>query len=272
MSTPICILTFHHISPHQDTLTIPPELFEKALQKIKNKYNFITYDHFIDFLFGEKKLPKKSVLLTLDDGYLDNYIYAYPIMKKLNIPGVIFAITGMIQKSDVSRHELPAFKSHKQLDANPDSAFFINTAEIQVMENSGLIRVESHSVTHLACKEQPYETVLKEMECSYQFIKRHTKPKKRYGFCWPKGKFDDVSMKAIRESPYDFAFSTHEGTFTSQNDIYAIQRIDCSSWNGNEEKYLKRIKKKLFLYSNGWISNQYTKFRNFRMRLNNKQK
>ena len=265
MPNNISILTFHHVHPHRDDLTIPPELFEQALFSLSKRYHFISYETFKRVLFHGESIAEKSILITLDDGYLDNYLYAFPILKRMNIPAVIFAITGQIEISSVLRTQMPAFISHKDLDIHPRPDYFINTEEIAQMEQSGLIDIESHTVSHLACKGVSYQRILDEMEESFQFIQHYTRPKKRYGFCWPKGKYNDWALKAIKNSSYEFAFSTREGAFHKGDDLYKIQRIDCSSWNGNEKKYLTRLQRKLAIYSSPLISSIYTSYREYRI-------
>ncbi len=260
------VLTCHHINPYKDTLTIPPYLFEKMLHEISKKYSFISYQYFKDFIFEDRKLPAKPVFLTLDDGYLDNFIYAYPVLKKLNIPAVIFAVTGFIRTSDNIRDEIPVFKSHKELEQNPDEKYYINTAEIKEMESSNLIDIESHTTAHFICRNKSYKEIYAELTDSLTFIKTHTRQKKYYGFCWPKGVFDETSIKAIKDSSYSFAFSTVDGAFHKGDDLFAIKRIDCSSWNQNENDYLSRIKRKIFIYSNPMISKFYSNFREYRIK------
>lgn len=266
MSKIVNILTFHHIGPNRDILTIPPTLFERLIVKLKKNYNIISYQDFKDFIFENKKLPKKPILLTFDDGYLDNFIYAFPILQKHNIPSVIFIITGNIENSDILREKLPYFKSHKELEKSPDKNLFINIGEMKKMEDSGLVEFDSHTVSHFVCKNREYDEIYDELIKSYKFIKNHTKKKKHYGFCWPRGAFDEVAINAIENSPYDFAFSTIEGAYHKGDNIFTIKRIDCSSWNGDENSYLKRVKRKLSIYSNPFISKLYTNFREYRIR------
>lgn len=72
--------------------------FEKQMLYLKEHYNVVSEQEVVDFYHKKKELPKNSVLITFDDGYLNNYTEAYPILKKYNIPAIIFLTTGFIGK------------------------------------------------------------------------------------------------------------------------------------------------------------------------------
>lgn len=261
------ILTFHHISPFDDVLTIPPELFEKALLSLKDKFEFITYNEFIDICLHDKKVENKKILITIDDGYLDNYIYAFKVLKKLNIPAVIFTVTGNIIESNEKRTQMPYFKKHKELNKENDKNLFFNSSELDEMLESGLIEIDSHTVEHFICKNKNETDLQKQFNDSLKWIKEKRKTRKEFGFCWPRGSFDDLSLNLIKRSEYKFAFSTIDGAYFLDDDKYTIKRIDCSSWNKNEQKYLKRLKRKIWIYSNFLISRLYSTFRELRIKV-----
>lgn len=258
------VLTFHHIHEQKDSLSITPALFEKLLLELKKSYNFISYIDFTEILLAKKTPKKNSVLLSIDDGYLDNYIYAYPILKKLNIPAVIFLITDNVLTSSTCRKKLPYFKTHKELQTNPVKELFINSCEIQEMKKSGLINFESHTTSHLVCKGVEKDTLKSEFKKSLEFIKVIDK-KEFYGFCWPRGYFDKTALEMVKEF-YSLAFSTIDGGYNFGDDLYTIKRVDCSSWNGNEKKYINRAKRKLFIYSTPILSKLYSNFREYQIR------
>ena len=108
----LLILTFHHVHKEADDLAITPDVLEELILKLKAKgFEFISYEKFYEIL-KTKRIEKKSILLTFDDGYYDNYVFAYPVLKKLNVPAVIFLITDAIKKK---RTKLPSFKPHKEI-------------------------------------------------------------------------------------------------------------------------------------------------------------
>ena len=74
MNYPVCVLTMHHCNNNENDFAIRPELFKKALlMALYEGYKFINYDQFKDTVAGRSKAHKKSILLTFDDGYFDNY-------------------------------------------------------------------------------------------------------------------------------------------------------------------------------------------------------
>lgn len=66
------------------------ELFEQQLQFFKKEFNVVNMEDVIEALNGNKQLPEKSLLLTFDDGYIDNYTVAMPILKKYGMQGSFF--------------------------------------------------------------------------------------------------------------------------------------------------------------------------------------
>jgi len=184
-----------------------------------------------------KRIEKKSILLTFDDGYYDNYAFAYPVLKKLNVPAVIFLITDAIEKK---RTKLPSFKPHKEIKIT-NKEYFLTLEEIKKMQD--LISFDAHTKTHLSCNIENDEILKDEICNSIDFVKKYLK-KEFYGFCWPRGRFNEKSLKIVKECA-DFAFSTIEGPFNF-NDKYKIKRIDASSLKGNKEKYFKRVEKKSY--------------------------
>jgi peptidoglycan/xylan/chitin deacetylase (PgdA/CDA1 family) len=82
------ILMYHHVSPKPGLVTLSPQNFEAQLAWLaKHHYYAANSEDLAAFLAGQP-LPKKSVMLTFDDAYLDNYVVAYPLLKKYGLlPG-----------------------------------------------------------------------------------------------------------------------------------------------------------------------------------------
>jgi predicted ATP-grasp superfamily ATP-dependent carboligase/peptidoglycan/xylan/chitin deacetylase (PgdA/CDA1 family) len=73
------------------------EMFEQHLHFYKKHFEIISTDY-LPTLYSEKSLNKKYAVITFDDGYQDNYEFAYPLLKKLNIPATIYVATDFIDQ------------------------------------------------------------------------------------------------------------------------------------------------------------------------------
>lgn len=98
------ILMYHRVSPKQDNWSlepISPQNFEMQIKYFNDNYNIIALEDFAYIIKSGKLLPKKAIAITFDDGYKDNYQYAYPILKKYHLPATIFLATGYIGTSNL---------------------------------------------------------------------------------------------------------------------------------------------------------------------------
>ena len=92
MDSVLCLM-YHRINPIEDPLyqmTVSPDYFEQHIRYIK--------EHFACRRFEEewKQDDKPTIVITFDDGYADNYLYALPILEKYQVPATIFVTTGNI--------------------------------------------------------------------------------------------------------------------------------------------------------------------------------
>jgi peptidoglycan/xylan/chitin deacetylase (PgdA/CDA1 family) len=90
----VIVLLYHRFEEHPrkgDLLAITPEEFDKEMGELKdNDFTVIPMQDFIAWRHGEKNIPKKSAIVTIDDGYLSGYDTAWPILKKYGYPFTMF--------------------------------------------------------------------------------------------------------------------------------------------------------------------------------------
>ena len=175
----------HHLVSHDTRfLSVPPAIFEKQCRALAEKgWRGVSLDEAEAFLLGERSLPAKSFLMTFDDGYLDNYVYAFPIMQKYGHKGVIFGVTSrmslaqmdcehqatktgttlrqtMTAQQAVSTSE-PADITVDNLVMDDDGGhavrepLFCNWDEARLMERSGTMSIAGHSVNHARVYSSP---------------------------------------------------------------------------------------------------------------------
>jgi len=89
MKNSVTVLMYHHILPKDGFIASSVDNFDKQMKFLSdNNYKTLSSEEFFLFKKGELKLPKKSVFITFDDGWRDNFIYAYPILKKYNLKAI----------------------------------------------------------------------------------------------------------------------------------------------------------------------------------------
>lgn len=98
------ILMYHSISPfnkklpsiHHKVISATPEMFEKQIVYLNKYYQIISLEDYVLRRSSNMKIPDGCVVLTFDDGYLDNYTYAYPILNAYNTRATIFICPTLI--------------------------------------------------------------------------------------------------------------------------------------------------------------------------------
>ncbi len=98
------IMMYHRILPQnaagysteEPGMIVEPETFRMHLNTLKSEFTMISLGEWINRKINNKPLPLKACAVTFDDGWLDNYDYAYPILKQLQIPATLFAVSDML--------------------------------------------------------------------------------------------------------------------------------------------------------------------------------
>jgi peptidoglycan/xylan/chitin deacetylase (PgdA/CDA1 family) len=126
-------------------LTTPYRQFEEQMKWLKRcGFTAIHFDQYYDYIFNGKRLPKNPVILTFDDGYVDNYIFAYPIMKKYGMVGTVYINSDFIDPRDIKR---PIYSGGEE-PRSQECRGFLSLPEMQELEASNVLRMESHAQTH----------------------------------------------------------------------------------------------------------------------------
>ena len=99
----VAILLYHQVSPEDNPLVtsnVTPEDFEKEVAFLHKVADIMPLDVLAEKLRRGQPIPARTVCITFDDGFKDNYKYAYPILRKYSTPATIFLTTGYIESSD----------------------------------------------------------------------------------------------------------------------------------------------------------------------------
>lgn len=101
----IRVLFYHRVNKYGDWFGIDTDIFEKQIEYLSRNFNLISLKVFFKIL-NKEIIVKKPLLITFDDGYLDNYTDAYPILKKHSAPAVIFLTTDFIDNKMWIWHDI----------------------------------------------------------------------------------------------------------------------------------------------------------------------
>ena len=130
-------------------LSEPLDLFEEKIALLKKLgYHFVFWSELYEYMKGNKKLNNPSIMLTFDDGYLDNWVLVFPILKKYEIKATIFVVPEFVDPSDKLRPSLEDVWNGKIKYSDLKVAGFLNWNEMREMEKSGLVDIQSHTLTH----------------------------------------------------------------------------------------------------------------------------
>ena len=103
----LLILTYHRVLPsshpdlkyEQPGMYVTPQTFRIHMDEINKRFELFHLDDWIRAVKNNEPLPKYACAITFDDGWLDNYDYAYPILKELKVPATIFVVSNYLGTS-----------------------------------------------------------------------------------------------------------------------------------------------------------------------------
>ena len=215
------VLMYHHVSPVDGMITVSTSNFERQLQWLqKHGYRSLTCEEFAGHLAG-KPVPARSVLITFDDGYLDNWVYAYPLMKRYGFHGVIFLVTSWIGDGAVRRHlgqnELPETPAHRECEDRIEQGradeVMLRWSEVAAMRADGVFEFHSHTHTHTRWdlgpeKASRNEHMARELQLSRATLQERMGEVSEH-FCWPQGYFDADYVRIAQDAGFRYLYTTH---------------------------------------------------------------
>lgn len=204
------ILMYHYISippPDADIyrldLSVRPDQFEAQMEWLAvNGYHPIRLMDLQYALESGAPLPDKPIVLTFDDGYVDNYQYALPILKNYRFPATFFVIT---QYNDDNK---PGYLSWQQLSD---------------MSRAGM-EIGSHTVDHPDLRNKSSAGLVDEIAGSKQVIELRLGVPVR-SFAYPSGKYDARTLSVLRSSGYGAAVTEIQGMRQTSDKPFELKRI-----------------------------------------------
>ncbi|MEB3768262.1 polysaccharide deacetylase family protein [Acinetobacter sp. MD2] len=176
------VVMLHQVTPHEvaSGMNMPPEKFEQFLQLLVAKKSTFCFVSEI----GDHQNQKNVVALSFDDGFMDNYLYAYPLLKKYQAKATIYLAT---QIEGIEKLKL---------------------AQIQEMAASGLIEFGAHTQHHVNLLKLDDQTAFQEMQQSKLDVEKMVG--KCPSFAYPFGRFNEKHQQMASEIGFKNAVSTRK--------------------------------------------------------------
>lgn len=201
------ILMYHSIDSHENEskISLSPEKFAMQMEYLsRHKYNVVTLEEMVKLIESKKRMPRKTICITFDDGNENNYLLAYPILKRYNFPAAMFVVTDWVGKKG-----------------------FMTWDEIKELADSGIITIGSHSKTHMLLPGASLDELRMEIIKSKEILEKHLAMPVHY-FCYPAGRHDERVKAVVKEAGYLAAAATNPGRSKRWDDIFALKRIRIS--------------------------------------------
>lgn len=228
----ILVLNYHQIADKNNALSVTLKDFETQMKFLADSGCItITPDELYAGLRGEIDLPPKPVLITFDDGYLDNYTNAYPILKKYNLRATIFVI--------------PAFTG-----VYPG---YMTWEQLKEMEQSGTITVESHTLTHPKLEELPDDEIRVELLNSKNLLEENLGHPVEF-LAYPTGTYNLHIAGIAQDLGYKGAFTIKYGIVDKGSNFFALERVPIfNTANKTMKDFYERIAWRQSFEEFGWI-------------------
>jgi peptidoglycan/xylan/chitin deacetylase (PgdA/CDA1 family) len=205
----VTILVYHN--PSLKTM-------EKHLAALQRRYNLISLRDFVDAhsAAAVRRLPRRSLILTLDDGYADNSSLR-PLFENMGARATIFVVAGIIGKS---RRGL------------------VRLSDESIMELSASVDFQSHTFSH------PVLTHCQDVEAREEILGSKAELESRYGFsiyaiAYPNGEYAKREIILARNCGYACALTTESGFNSGRTDLFQLKRICIDDADGIDELLVK---------------------------------
>lgn len=209
------ILCYHSVSPAstESRFRVSPATFEKHIGYICKNYRAIRIDEFLDVLRGGRK-RENAVVITFDDGYLDNFEFAYPILKRYECPAIVYVATGFVGKETI-------------LEENGEKLIPMTWSNIREMHGSGLIEIGAHTHTHRILSKLPFDEAKLEINKSKSILENMIGCEIRH-FAYPNGRLQDFTFEieeCVKSMGFLSSCSTNWSTDNSIESLFRLNRI-----------------------------------------------
>lgn len=214
--------------------TITPSTLEEDLKYINtNGYNTVTISDLISYVYDNKELPEKPIIITFDDGHYNNYGYVYPLLEKYNMKAVISIVGSYTDKFSETDEANLNYSYLRWKDINE----LISTGRIEFQNHTYNLHDNTHGRIGAKKKkgesDEEYKKILEE-----DINKLQNEFKENTGyiptcFTYPFGGISNSSIEIIKELGFKASLSCEEGInkiTKNPNSLYLLKRYNRPSF------------------------------------------
>lgn len=209
------VLMYHSVGRNNLFFNVQPQDFIKQMNYLKKKrFKVVSLKQLVEWIEKKQPIPKKTIILTFDDGYQDNYFNVWPILKKNNFPATIFLVPDLINR--------------RIGDSKNIVLDMLNWLEIREMHQSGLIDFQPHSLTHRVLNQIDLEQAEEEIKKSKEIIEEQLN-KVCCFFAYPRGDFDEKVVNVLKKFGLTAGLTLRHGFVDERVDLFKLPRQSINS-------------------------------------------
>lgn len=262
------VLMYHHVSPSAGAVTVSPVHFADQMAMLAREgYTTLGARVFSEYLAG-KPVPSKSVVLTFDDGYLDNWVHAHPVLAEHGFTALGFLVSGWVNSGPVRPNALDSTSTldllgHSAAKAAieagvPDQAI-LRWSEIDAMRQAGTFEFHSHT-HHTRWDRVSANADTKRASLRDDLLQARAALAQHLGdvsdhLCWPQGYFDTDYVEEAHAAGFRHLYTVEPGTNPRHGNPARILRLDV------RDKPATWLKRRLWVHSRPLLSRLYLKIK-----------
>jgi peptidoglycan/xylan/chitin deacetylase (PgdA/CDA1 family) len=199
----IPVLCYHSIGINtMDKYVVSPEHFKQQMSLLHNQgYTSINLQQFDELMKGKVKNSGKSVLITFDDGYADNYSTAFPIMRKYGFKATLFIVTNWMYGGS-----------------------YLNWNQLSILNKAGW-DIMPHTTTHPDLPLLSYRAQQEEIVDAKKAIEHHMSNENVNVMAYPYGFRSEETVKIVASSGFAYAFTFDDGLSSRSQNPLLLKRL-----------------------------------------------
>lgn len=224
-SAGVRVLFYHRVNQHRFSLlglvsreiTVATNQFDKQMAYlVREGYRTLTLDEMAEIIAGRQPYDPKSVLITFDDGYVDNLMEAAPILKKYGLSAVVFPVSGLVG----------ADNALWPMGDTPQLGQFMSWSQLQTWCDAGH-EIGSHTCSHPILTHIPAQDMEGELSQSRLELSR-TLERQIDSVAYPFGDVNEAVRAGAKAAGYRLGFTTRSGTNAVGCDPLNLKRTEVS--------------------------------------------